>query len=120
MKVAIATDNGYVSAHFGRCSQYTIFNIQDNQITEKILVDTPEHQPGFLPGWLNEKGVNCVIAGGMGPRAQELFLQFNIQPFIGISGNVDTVINDFIAGKLENGESLCTHGTDHHHECGDH
>ena len=24
MKVAISTDNGYVSAHFGRCPEFTI------------------------------------------------------------------------------------------------
>lgn len=117
MKVAIATDNGHVSAHFGRCRQYTIYEIQDNEIKTRVQVDTPPHQPGYLPGWLSEKGVNQVIAGGMGPRAVNLFQDLNIQPLIGVSGAVDDVIADFIDGKLDTGESLCTHGQDGHHEC---
>ncbi len=119
MKIAIATDNQQVSAHFGRCSQYTIFDVDDNnkKITGKSLIDTPEHQPGMLPGFLKEKDVNFVIAGGMGPRAQGLFKQMDIEPCIGVSGKVDEVIAAFLAGTLESGESMCDHGTDHHHDC---
>jgi predicted Fe-Mo cluster-binding NifX family protein len=32
----------------------------------------PEHQPGLLPLWLKERGVNVVIAGGIGSRAMDL------------------------------------------------
>jgi predicted Fe-Mo cluster-binding NifX family protein len=82
-------------------------------------VDTPGHQPGMLPRFLNEKGVDYVIAGGMGPRAQNLFRQMNIEPIIGASGKVDDVIRDFLNGTLEIGDSLCDHGTNHHHDCHD-
>jgi predicted Fe-Mo cluster-binding NifX family protein len=117
MKVAIATDNSNVSAHFGRCNQYTIFEIEGKEIKDKLQVDCPAHQPGMLPGWLSERGVNRVIAGGMGPRAVGLFNDLDIQPIIGVTGKVETAINDFISGKLVSGESSCTHGTDGHHEC---
>jgi len=124
MKIAIASDNDYVSAHFGRCDCYTIVEIENTGTEKKILnrikVDTPDHQPGILPGFLHEKGVNVVIAGGMGPRAQQLFQQLNIQPYIGVTGSVDSVIENFLAGKVESGESLCDqdqHGGGHHHDC---
>jgi len=32
MKVAISTDQGYVSAHFGRCQSYTIVEIKEGQV----------------------------------------------------------------------------------------
>lgn len=120
MKIAIATDNNQVSAHFGRCSRYTIFDVDDQKITAKNIVDTPEHQPGVLPRFLHEKGVELVIAGGMGPKAQTLFDAMNIQQIIGIAGRVDDVILDFISGALQGGESLCSHGKDHHHDCNHH
>ncbi|MCP5102881.1 MAG: dinitrogenase iron-molybdenum cofactor [bacterium] len=122
MKIAIATDGAQVSAHFGRCGAYTIFDVdmEAKEVTGKTLVDTPGHQPGMLPGFLNEMGADIVIAGGMGPRAQNLFKGFNIDPIIGVSGDVDNVILDFVNGTLEGGESLCSQGTDHHHECGHH
>jgi predicted Fe-Mo cluster-binding NifX family protein len=117
MKVAISTDNSQVSAHFGRCQQYTIFDVDGKEVKGKAIIDTPGHQPGMLPPFLNQKGVNVVIAGGMGPRAQDLFRQLNIEPIIGVTGKVDEVIQDFLQGKLETGESTCDQGEDHHHDC---
>jgi len=117
MKVAISTDNDQVSAHFGRCQCYTIYDVEDNEIKSKNVVATPAHQPGMLPGFLHEQGVNTVIAGGMGPRAQQLFLSLNITPIIGVTGLLDDVIRDFLNGTLQSGASLCTQGSDHHHEC---
>lgn len=117
MKVAIATEGNQVSAHFGRCQCYTIFDVDNKEIKGKNSVDTPGHQPGMLPRFLNERGVDIVIAGGMGPKAQNLFSALNIQPVIGICGNVDDVIRDFVNGTLEGGESLCNHGTEHHQGC---
>lgn len=117
MKIAISTDNNQVSAHFGRCRQYSIFDVEDNKVTGKTVIGTPGHQPGMLPPYLNEKGVNVVISGGMGPRAQNLFRELNIEPIIGVTGNVDDVILDYLQGKLETGESTCNQGQEHHHDC---
>jgi predicted Fe-Mo cluster-binding NifX family protein len=119
MKVGIATDGQYVSAHFGRCTCYTVFDLDEEgkTITNKVSLDTPEHQPGLLPRFLAEKGVNIVIAGGMGPKAQNLFAEMNIQPIIGINGTIDDVIESFRQGTLKGGESLCTHGTEGHAGC---
>ena len=122
-KIAIATESSQVSAHFGRCQSYTIFEVEGKEITGKNVVDTPGHQPGMLPRFLNEKGVNYVIAGGMGPMAQNLFREMNIEPIIGASGKVDDVIQDFLNGILEIGDSLCDHesGANHqHHDGHDH
>ncbi|MCK4761789.1 MAG: NifB/NifX family molybdenum-iron cluster-binding protein [Candidatus Aminicenantes bacterium] len=117
MKIAISTENNQVSAHFGRCPNYTLFEAEDKKVTGKTVIDTPGHQPGVLPGFLNEHGVNYVIAGGMGPRAQDLFRQMNIEPIIGITGCVDDVVQAFLNGTLQSGESLCTQNSQDHHEC---
>ena len=119
MKVAIATEQGYVSAHFGRCPAYTLFEVIDGKVQEREEIDNPGHQPGFLPQYLADKGVNVIIAGGMGPRAQGLFAQSGITTFIGVQGPVDEIITQFINQELEAGEDLCNH--DHSRgECADH
>ena len=82
MRIAIATDENSVSAHFGRCLCYTIVDIEDGKALNRIMVSNPEHSPGFLPGFLASKGVGCVIAGGMGPRAVDLFSQHSIQTIL--------------------------------------
>jgi len=109
MKVAISTEGGYVSAHFGRCHSYTILEVQEGKILNREEIANPGHQPGFLPQYLGNMGVNCIIAGGMGHRAQELFAQNNIETIIGIQGKIDEVIEKFLNQELEPGEDLCGH-----------
>jgi len=111
MKVAISTDGEYVSAHFGRCPSFTIVEIEGENIQSKELVENPGHQPAFLPNFLSEKGVNCIIAGGMGRRAQVLFVEKGIQSVVGVTGRVSEVIEKLISGTLEGRESLCKPGS---------
>jgi predicted Fe-Mo cluster-binding NifX family protein len=114
MKVAISTDGGSVSAHFGRCPSYTLVEIQDGKVVGRQEIPNPGHSPGFLPQFLSEKGVDAIIAGGMGPRAQGLFAEKNIETIIGVEGRVDEVVGRYIEGTLERGRDLCDHGR--HHE----
>ena len=111
MKVAISTDSGFVSAHFGRCPEFTIVDIKDGKVEKKETVQNPGHQPGFIPQFLHEKGVNCIIAGGMGMRATGFFNEFGIQAIVGISGKVSDVIEELLKGTLKGGESLCKPGS---------
>lgn len=110
MKVAISTDGNMVSAHFGRCPSYTIVEIDEKKVVKRDLVQNPGHQPGFIPEFLHEKGVGCIVAGGMGRRASELFDGMGIEAVVGISGRVDDVITSILDGTLEGGESLCSPG----------
>ena len=55
MKVAIATDQGYVSAHFGRCPSYTIYEVVDGKVQEKEEIDNPGNSLDFSPGTLLRK-----------------------------------------------------------------
>ena len=110
MKVVISTDNDFVSAHFGRCPEFTIVEIDDGKITNRETILNPGHHPGFLPQFFAEKGIIAVIAGGAGQRAQMLFAEKNIQLILGISGKIDEVLDLFCKGQLKGGESLCQPG----------
>ena len=110
MRVAISTDGEFVSAHFGRCPSFTIVDIEDGKITKKEVIENPGHQPGFIPQFLHQKGVECIVAGGMGMRATGFFNEYGIQTIVGISGRVDEVIEKLQKGILEGGESLCKPG----------
>jgi len=113
VKIAIASDGSLVAAHFGRCSEYTIFTVEDGKLLDKITVPNPGHEPGFLPDYLSRLGVRCIIAGGMGTRAQKLFTEKSIQTMTGVFGPVSEAIDSYLAGSLEAGESLCEHGERH-------
>ncbi|MBC8389661.1 MAG: NifB/NifX family molybdenum-iron cluster-binding protein [Actinobacteria bacterium] len=110
MKVAISTDRNKVSPHFGRCPQFTIIEIENNKLVDKKIIENPGHHPGYLPQYLNEIGVSCIIAGGMGMRAKELFSQTGIEAVLGVEGDVEEIIGKIIDGSLEGGESICQPG----------
>ncbi len=111
MRIAISTDGGFVSPHFGRCPSFTIVDIKDNKLIKKEIISNPGHHPGFLPELLKEKGVNAIIAGGMGQKAAALFAEQGIEMVVGISGSIDETIEKILNGTLEGGESLCKPGS---------
>lgn len=110
MKIAISTDNGFVSEHFGRCPEFTIIDIEDKKVIRKETIVNPGHKTGYLPQFFKDKGVDCVIAGGAGFRAQGYFQEFGIRLITGVQGKVEDVIQHFIEGKIEQGKDLCNPG----------
>ena len=110
MRAAISTDGNDVSAHFGRCPSFTIVDVENGKVTGKEEIQNPGHHPGFLPEFLHGKGVSCIIAGGMGQRAVQLFQEKGIEGIVGVSGKIEDVIKKFAAGSLTGGESLCRPG----------
>jgi len=110
MKIAISTDAGFVSAHFGRCPSFTIVEIEEGKVLKVEEINNPGHQPAFLPNFLAERGVKYIICGGMGNRARMLFAEKKIIPVIGVTGKIEEVIEKFTQGKLESGESFCKPG----------
>ncbi|MBW6411209.1 NifB/NifX family molybdenum-iron cluster-binding protein [Clostridium weizhouense] len=113
MKIAIATQEKYVSGHFGHCEGFTIYDLEEGKSLKKDFIPSPGHKPGFLPVFLKEKDVNVIIAGGMGETAQDLFKENNIEVFVGVQGLCDDVIQKFIKGELKSTGSVCT---EHAHE----
>jgi len=110
MKIAISTDGDQVSAHFGRCPAFTILEVDGGNLVSRETVPNPGHHPGFLPEFLHQMGVHCIIAGGMGQKAMTLFDAYGIQSLMGIVGTVDETISQLLSGTLRGGESLCKPG----------
>ncbi|MGM0502775.1 MAG: NifB/NifX family molybdenum-iron cluster-binding protein [Bacillota bacterium] len=117
-KIAIPTDNGNVAAHFGRCPQFTLVEVENDEITEQNLIDNPGHKPGFLPRFLNEQGADCIIASGMGRKAKNIFDDNNIEVVTGASGPIAGVVESYIQDRLDTEENICDHDhSDHDHDC---
>jgi len=110
MKIAISTDGNSVSEHFGRCPSFTILELEGSELKSKDIIANPGHHPGYLPEFLKQKGVECIIAGGMGMRAQGLFNDSGIKSVVGVSGSIDEVVAQILKSTLKGGESLCKPG----------
>lgn len=110
MTVAIASDGEMVSAHLGHCAEFAFFDITDGVVGAKETEPNGDHQVGMLPGPLRSRKVDCVIAGGMGMRAQQNLSDAGISFILGVTGRVEDAAAAFAAGEIEPGESLCNHG----------
>ena len=110
MKIAVSTDGELVSAHFGRCPEFTILDIDGGKVTSKEVVRNPGHEPGRIPQFLHDKGVQLIVCGGMGMRAKMIFEELGIKSVVGVTGKVDEAALKLASGALEGGESLCSPG----------
>ena len=121
--IAIAAENdrgldGEVSAHFGRCPFYVLAEANGDTVTGSRIVSNPhfgQHQPGVMPRFVHELGANVIIAGGMGPRAIDMFHGFGIDVATGVVGKVGEVLGAYLRGQ-HRGVVPCAH--DHPESCG--
>jgi predicted Fe-Mo cluster-binding NifX family protein len=110
MKFAIPLAQGVLCVHFGHSEQFAIVDTENGQVKTKELLTPPPHEPGVLPRWLQELGVNVVIAGGMGQRAQDLFNQNGIRVVVGAPNEEpESLIQNYLTGALVTGENICDH-----------
>lgn len=120
MKLAIATENGKVSSHFGRCENFTLCEIDNGKVINKRLISTEGNQHAGLPQYLQGLGVNEVISGGAGSGAMQNLSQRGIKIITGVQGTIDDVIDKYMRGQLESKEVVCNeHQHQHQHQHGD-
>ncbi len=111
MKFAVPTNDGKLCQHFGHCEAFALIDIDgNNSIIKETYVTPPPHEPGLLPPWIAQQGANCVIAGGMGARAQQLFAENNVKVVTGAQGESPReVVENYLKGTLVTGANTCDH-----------
>ena len=117
MKIAIPLAGGRLADHFGHCEQFALIeaNPETKTILNTVQVTPPPHEPGLLPRWLHQQGVQVIIAGGMGQRALNLFAESGIAVKSGPPGKTaEELAKTFLDGCLISGPSACGH---HEHGC---
>jgi predicted Fe-Mo cluster-binding NifX family protein len=115
-RIALACEDnqglsGQISQHFGRCPYYLIVDVEGHEIEKTDSVDNPyynNHVPGMVPQFIKEQGANVMIAGGMGPRAIDMFTNLGIEVVTGAIGNVGNVLQAYLKGEIS-GVEPCEH-----------
>ncbi len=112
MKFAIPTAEGKLCLHFGHCEVFTFIEVDEETktILKKEEIKPPLHEPGILPPWVAKNGASFIIAGGMGMRAQQLFIEQGIKVIVGAAeGNPEKLVLDYLSGDLKTGANACDH-----------
>ncbi len=112
VRLAVPVAEGRLCSHFGHCESFALVDVDAGTMRtlKRLDVTPPPHEPGVLPRWLGEQGVQVVICGGMGEHAQQLFAGQGIQVVLGVSPDIpEHLISDYISGTLQIGENTCDH-----------
>jgi ATP-binding protein involved in chromosome partitioning len=112
MRIALPLANGKLAMHFGHCERFALIDVDEETKTIVHMEELvpPAHEPGVLPRWLAENKANVIIAGGMGMRAQELFVRNGIEVCVGAQAETpEQLISAYLEGTLQFGDNICDH-----------
>jgi len=112
VKIAVPIENGRLCNHFGHCETFALLDVdmEKKAIIRREDIPAPPHEPGLLPRWLQERGVNTIIAGGMGSRALGLFAERGIQVIVGAApGDPEAIVKNYLVDDLVTGQNVCDH-----------
>lgn len=119
--IAVPMSQGRFSTHFGGADQFALVSVDETGAQPAVVevVPAPPHARGAFPQWMHQRGVDAVIAGGMGGRASSMFTAYGIDVVTGIEGGDPvTLATEYVAGRLVSSGSLCAGGG--LHDCGHH
>lgn len=112
MRIAIPVTQGMLDPHFGHCRSFALIDVDrdEKKILASETVDAPAHEPGLLPAWLAEKGADLVLAGGMGSRAIQLFVDNGIEVIVGAPTlDPESLARNYLEGEIGAGNNVCDH-----------
>ncbi|BCS87256.1 NifB/NifX family molybdenum-iron cluster-binding protein [Pseudodesulfovibrio sediminis] len=118
MIIALPTRDGNIDDHFGHCDHYTLITLDDDKnIVSKERMDSPEGcgcKSDIAPV-LAMKGVKVMLAGNMGQGAVNILQDNKIQVVRGCSGDIDVVVEKWLAGEIKDELIICDHHDCDHH-----
>jgi predicted Fe-Mo cluster-binding NifX family protein len=117
MKIAIPTQQGNsIDQHFGHCEFYSIFTVENNKVIDKQILQSPQGCgcKSNIAYDLEALHVRIMLAGGIGNGAVNKLNSHNIEVIRNCSGDVDTLVNDYLAGKIADGGTNCAAHDEHH------
>lgn len=90
-----------VGDHFGRVPNYTIVELDTNEV--KIIPNTSHHMggQGYPPELMKREGVSVMVCKDIGMRAIGMFEEFGIEVYIGATGTVKDAVDAFKKGLLQ-------------------
>ena len=119
-KIAIPTNGEVLDPHFGRASEFTVFEIEDNvaRFVEVLSSTGLQHQHAGLANMFTSKGIEVLVCGGIGGGMINGLNAVGLEVVSGASGNVTEVAKLYAEGKIVSTGCICQHdhGDGHHHE----
>lgn len=112
MKIAVASNNNGVSGHFGKCKNFNIFEVVNNEIVNVQSIENIRQGQGCAGAVLDSFNIDVVISGGIGVGAKRQLTNKNITVVTGASGNAKQAVKEYISGELQSDGLTCSNSND--------
>ena len=118
MRIAVTYENGEVFQHFGHCSCFKLYDIEDKKIVDECLLEAGEAGHGALATLLQDNEVDVLLCGGIGMGARVALNDAGIKLYPGVTGKADEAADSFIKGSLSyDSDAHCDHHENHNGDC---
>ncbi len=100
MRIAIATDQGFVSSCFGCTPECTIVEAEDGRIRRTFVVPNPGWSHRSWADFLERNAVVCLVVGNIGANARAVLGWREIPVLSGVQGSLESVVARYCDGTL--------------------
>lgn len=114
MRIAIATDQDFVSSCFGCCPACTIIDIEGGKIRTTFVIPNPGWQHRYWADLLERNSIACLIVGKIGANALAVIKWRGIEVISGVEGRIDDVVERYTQGALHPASGVCDDGKSRH------
>ena len=118
MKIAVTYEKGNVFQHFGKTTQFKIYEISNNEIKNTYIIGNNDITHCALIDYLKSLNIDILICGGLGYGAVSKLNELRIKLYAGVSGSADDAVNDLLENHL-NYDNDHTCEEEHLHTCHD-
>ncbi len=108
MKIAIIKEGQEVSDLIVQCEQVAVITIVEGQVIDQIVVDACEQPNELLGQYLRTLGVDVIITKHIDSSLLKDLEALNLIVIDNIEGDIQTVLEDYLSGKLTSNKGSCT------------
>lgn len=117
-KIAVTYEAGQVFQHFGHTEQFKVYDVEDGKAVKSEVIDTVGEGHGALAGFLQERGIDTLICGGIGGGARAALSEAGIDLYPGVTGDADAAVEALLKGGLDyDPDTMCNHHHEEGHDC---
>ena len=107
MRIAVTTDQDFVSSCFGCTPSCTVLEIEAGRVGRTFIVPNPGWSHRDWADFLERNAIACLIVGNIGGNARAVLKWRGIRVLSGVQGNLDEVVERYIQGSLPETETGC-------------
>lgn len=107
MKIAVASEGLEVSRHFGRCSNYNCYTVENGEIVGWQNMSNPASSCSQVAPLFSELDITVMMAGKISAKTKAEFEKHGVTVITGVEGNAKHAVELFLHGMLDTQDQLC-------------